>query len=73
MDDFRELESHAKLVCFVDPGAIALERESPSRLPKGLMAMAAAFGGPTLRLPKNPEQSKIEIAAAIDAMMPLKK
>jgi hypothetical protein len=63
---FREYQSKAKLVAYrLDGGELRDSENQPAR------ADIISFAGPTLELPADQEQARIEIRAAMEAMTPL--
>lgn len=72
IDDFRELRSSAKLVCFLNPWELKSKKTESNDELSDLMAMAASFAGPTLGLPIDRQPSTTEIVAAMEAMEPLR-
>ncbi len=68
LDEFREFESQAKLVTYVQ--SLSTEGEPREELHR-LRWAARHFSGPTLELPPDLPLAKLEILAAMDAMNPL--
>jgi 2-amino-4-hydroxy-6-hydroxymethyldihydropteridine diphosphokinase len=67
--EFRDLETQAKLVAYFQPPS--KDHESDVSLQQ-LHSAARSFSGPTLELPRDVPQAKLELLAAIEAMNPLR-
>ena len=71
LSQFREFEQKAKLVTYFEPPETVQQGDRQDDTSLILRSAAISFSGPTLGLPRDDRNAKLEILAAIAAMAPL--